>query len=421
MKEKEQTIQSLLEVFFEHLRKLQRSEKTMEMYQWRFRKLKVYMDLNCLPLYDEDVGKKYIASVLGSFNYSQLSDSKKVFVNAIGTLSEFQKTGAIQLGIGKHPPKVFNGQLGRTMTEFVASRKAMFNLSDNTLIHYNSFLSDLLVFLNKEGVVSSDQITLPVILRYISGLDPGINSRRDRILQYIKNYLRHLYEQKHLPADYSGFIPKGKTISQARLPSTFSVDEIKLLLKAVDRASAKGKRDYAILLLAVKLGMRSSDIRWLKFEHLLWQQQMIRFNQQKTGKSMTLPLLPEIGNAIIDYLQYGRPASSGSYLFVNVRSPYEHIGRTTIGQLVYFHLRRAGINCSNRKHGPHTLRHSFAENQLNKKIPLPVISQTLGHSHIGSTMNYLRIDIAHLRQCTLDVPPVPSSFYYNQKGGLYHG
>ncbi|HET7117081.1 MAG TPA: site-specific integrase [Hanamia sp.] len=420
-KKKRQAFPTLIKEFFGYLNKLQRSEKTIGMYSWIFRKLKAYMDQNHLRYYDEVVEKKYLESALGAFDYLQLSDSGKRFVNTLGTLTEFQETGSIVYGIKRQPPKVFSGEVGATMTDFMAYRKVIYNLSDSTLKDYTSYLHNLLVFLNNEGVVCISRITVPIILKYISSLDCGKNPTRNRKLLLIKNYLMFLYEQKLLPVDYSGCVPKGNSINRPQLPSTFSVEEIKTLLESIDRSSPGGKRDYAILLLATKLGMRSSDIRWLKFEYIFWQQNMLMFKQQKTGKSITLPLLPEVGNAIIDYLQHGRPVSDESYLFLHLRSPYPHIGRTTIGSLVYFHLRRAGINCSNRKYGPHALRHSLAGTLLNKKTPIPVISEVLGHSHTDSTMNYLRIDKDTLNQCALDVPNVPASFYLNSKGGLYHG
>ena len=214
-------------------------------------------------------------------------------------------------------------------------------------------------------------------------------------------------------------IPKDNYKSQPHLPSNFSKEETEILLKSVDRGNPKGKRDYAILLLATKLGLRASDIGELKFENILWERSLITFEQRKTGKRIDLPLLPEIGNATIDYMKHGRPVSDESYCFLHVQSPYERIHTSDIKSLVHFHLKRAGINCKNRRHGPHALRHSFAGNLLRGITPLPVISEALGHSSCESTMYYLRIDIDSLRQCALNVPLVPSSFY-EQEGGTFH-
>lgn len=418
---KKQPIGVLLELFFEHLHKLGRSQKTIITYDWRFRKLKSYMDLNGTLYYDQDVEHNYLYSVLGNFDYTLLSSAQKIFVNSARTLTEFQRTGTIQFGVTKQPPKVFSGQIGSTMVDFIAYREAIFHLSETTMINYTNYLYHFLAFLNKEPVVETSQLSETVIFRYVSSLNPDKVSQKDRTLQFTRNYLKYLYIRELTSKDYSCFIPKCNYTPRPKLPSTFTTSEISALLAAVDRGSPKGKRDYAILLLAIQLGLRSSDIRWLRFEHILWQQNIIKITQKKTGKVVILPLLPEVGNAIIEYLKHGRPVSQESHLFLQIISPYKHIDKCTIGTLVQCYLRKAGINCSNRKRGPHTLRHSLASTLLSKKTPLPVISQALGHSNIDSAKPYLRIDLESLRQCALKVPSVPKQFYRTSKGGLYHG
>jgi site-specific recombinase XerD len=137
----------------------------------------------------------------------------------------------------------------------------------------------------------------------------------------------------------------------------------------------------------------------------------------KTKRSITLPLLPEIGNAIIDYLKNGRPLSNDSHCFLQLNSPYKPIEKGSIGNIVNHHLMMSGINCKGRKHGSHALRHSLAGNLLSNKTSIPVISEVLGHKSIETTMSYLRVDLSGLRQCTLDVPMITSTFY-DQEGGI---
>ena len=149
---------------------------------------------------------------------------------------------------------------------------------------YISYLHQFLTFLKEENVTSFDGITLPLVLRYIECLDPQKLPKKNRILLIVKSYLRYLCEQKYLSRDFSFSIPKGASIHRPQVPSTFTTEEIKTVLNAVDRGSRKGKRDYAILLLAVQLGIRSADIQHLQFESLLWQQQKISLVHQKTGR-----------------------------------------------------------------------------------------------------------------------------------------
>ena len=262
-------------------------------------------------------------------------------------------------------------------------------------------------------------ITASDILSYIGKMDPHLSAKKHVALGVFRLFFRYLYDRHFLQVDYSRIIPKDNYKNQPKLPSSFTDKEIDTLLKAVDRGSPKGKRDYAILLLATKLGLRASDICELKFEHIIWERNIITFNQYKTGKTTELPLLPEIGNAIINYLKHGRPVSRNSHCFLQVQSPYARIQPYDIGNLVRRNMTLARINYANRKHGPHALRHSFASALLRANVPLPVISEALGHRKLESSMYYLRIDLNSLRKCALEVPPVPSSFYKQIGGYCY--
>ena len=157
----------------------------------------------------------------------------------------------------------------------------------------------------------------------------------------------------------------------------------------------------------------------LKFENILWEDNAIRLIQHKTNKELELPLLPEIGNAIIEYLRYGRPKSQSSYIFLLARSPYTHINQPIISQIAKKYFLKANLNIKNKHHGAHALRHSLATLLLEEQVKLPVISEVLGHENTESTSYYLRIDIQSLKKCSLDVSPVCENFY-TQKGGYFY-
>lgn len=167
-----------------------------------------------------------------------------------------------------------------------------------------------------------------------------------------------------------------------------------------------------MVLITARLGLRATDVCCLTFENIQWEQSIIILSQQKTNNRIELPLLSEIGEAIIDYLKYSRPSSELPYIFLQVNSPYDRLNRSTLHSIISFYLRRAGIKYEKeRKHGPHALRHSLAGVLLEKKTPIPVISEVLGHSSTESTRDYLRIDMNSLRQCALEVPSIPPAFY----------
>ena len=363
--------------------------------------------------------KAYLTSILSSQDYTHLNKKEKELVNVTEVLTEFQKTGRIQIGPRRHHPKVFKEDLGRIFKNFIDYRENTLNLSRKTIQSYVIYLYPFYCHLILKEIKYISGIKASEILFYIKQMDPNDSAKKHVSLNILRIFFRYLYEHYILSVDYSSIIPKDNYKNQPKLPSTFTDGEIDALLKAVDRGNPKGKRDYAILLLATKLGLRASDICELKFENIIWESNVITFHQFKSGRALELPLLPEIGNAMIDYLRHGRPVSLDSNCFIHVQTPYDRIHTSDLGNLVRRYITLAGINCSKRKHGPHALRHCFASALLKEKVPLPVISEALGHKNMASTMFYLRIDINSLRKCALEVPSVPSSFY-EQKGGHSH-
>lgn len=418
MEQKKQTIDELTEDFHRYLRSIRRSEHTIRLYLAAWEKLKAYMISRKLKVYTSKIGEAFLVSQLGTYKYENLSNNKQNFVSKIEALDDFQNTGRVLLGTRRKPPKQFIGVIGKSVMDFIDFKKKIYGLSKATITNHEIYLHSFSCFLEGRGIRSAHKITQSEILQFISELSPSKPAARHVALCILRNYAQYLYEQGIVNIDYSRKIPSDNYKRQSRLPSTFSKEEIETFINAIDRGNPKGKRDYAMFLLALKLGLRVSDIANLKFENISWGSNEFIFEQKKTGKSITLPILPEVGNAIIDYLKYGRPASDENYCFLQILSPHNKISPHDIGNSVQFYLKRTKINLTNRKHGPHTLRHSFAAGLLNEATPLPVISEALGHANSMSTMFYLRIDTATLKQCALDIPEVPFSFY-QQKGGCY--
>jgi site-specific recombinase XerD len=414
---KKQTILELTDKFYVYLRK-NRSRSTIESYQKAWKCVMIFMSLHRIRYYNSSVGEKYLISKYGKYKYDDLTLHQRTFASRIEALADFQNTGTIIMGTRRKPPKVFTGFIGKTILNFITSRQKAFGLRKATITNYTIYLHQFSCFLKGKGITSIGKISKNEILSFITQIDPVKPAARHVAITVMKKFANYLYEQQLVNVDYSRSIPNDNYKNQPHLPSTFSDQEISIFIKAIDRGSPKGKRDYAIFLLAIKLGMRSSDIRNLKFGNINWETNIISFDQQKTGKHITLPLLPEIGNAVIDYIKHARPVSDEKNCFLQIISPYKTLGHNDIKNLVDFYLKRAKICFKNKKHGPHALRHSYAANLLKSKTPLPIISEALGHTSTSSTMLYLRIDVESLKQCALDVPVLSSSFY-NQKGGYY--
>ncbi|MFZ3132284.1 MAG: site-specific integrase [Desulfosporosinus sp.] len=190
-----------------------------------------------------------------------------------------------------------------------------------------------------------------------------------------------------------------------RLPSTYNCDEINSILQAVDRSTRYGKRDYAILMLAVQLGMRTADICHLQIDCIQWNTNTITFRQQKTYKQETLPLTELLVYALADYIKNARPDTCSELLFVYLGANSGHgYTSSSLYAIVNKYMKKADVSTSGKRHGLHTMRHSLASSLLKEGTPLPVITGVLGHSNTEITKRYLWMDTEQLRLLALEVP-----------------
>ncbi len=235
----------------------------------------------------------------------------------------------------------------------------------------------------------------------------------------VKEMLQYLYDFSILDKDLSPFVLKEpKRSKHLEIPTTYTTEEIKSLLGAIDRSTPKGKRDYLVVLLAAEYGMRASDIVRLSLKHIDWERNTISFRQYKTDVPVQYPLLSSVGNAIIDYLRHSRPAEVDDVIILS----HENVTRgkilstPTIHSIVTAAFLRSQIQgWQQKKHGPHSLRFSLASNMLKQGIGFQVISTALGHSSTESTKAYVKIDIDRLRECSLPVPKLNSYWYTEVK------
>ena len=207
-----------------------------------------------------------------------------------------------------------------------------------------------------------------------------------------------------LQKDLSAQLPKIRVPKDATIPSVWDHELIVRLLRAVDRSSPKGKRDYAILLLAAQLGLRAGDIRTLKLDDLHWENSTIEITQSKTGMPLSLPLTNEVGEALIDYLKSGRPQTTYREVFLKVNPPFDPFTENNnLHYIVRYWRWIARITFrSSQKRGLHSLRHTLATRLLEKGTPFTTIAEILGHTSLESTRIYAKADVEALRGVGLD-------------------
>lgn len=204
-------------------------------------------------------------------------------------------------------------------------------------------------------------------------------------------------------------LPPHKYLRHGCEPHLWSAEEVRRVLAAIDRQSATGKRDYAMILTTARLGLRVSDLRQLGLGDLDWRAKTITIVQQKTARPLVLPLLDDVGWAVIDYVKHGRPDTACGKVFVKHRHPFDTFGNvSSLASRLSRHAARAGIEFGPEEVcGMHSLRGALAVAMIANATPIPVVSAVLGHASSDTTQGYyLRFDVERLRCCALDVEDV---------------
>jgi len=406
----EQEIKSLIGECVAYLREEGYSETRIADYQRLWRDgIEEYMNKNSLVSYNAVIGEDFLGSIpVMSASYM------RTIRRSVNVLTDFLLYGKVRKRIMQYVHHELSGEIGKVAFEFIASQ-AKLRRSKLTLNEHQRILSYFIDHLTLRSVNYVSDISEDDVLTFIS----SAQNCKDKYLNTARLFCRFLYENKYIDRNVEYVIGRNNYPKREKLPSVYDADEIKRIEESVGQSSAVGKRDYAMLLLATRLGLRSSDIAGLRFGNLNWDHNVICLTQSKTKKVIELPLLADVGEAIINSLKYGRPVSGQQQVFLSACAPYRPVNRLVINGAVSRTIIASGVDITGRKFGPHAMRHTLANQLLRNGTSLPVISETLGHSDTQATMNYLRIDINNLMRCTLDVPLVSASFY-EQKGGMFY-
>lgn len=260
-----------------------------------------------------------------------------------------------------------------------AVRRFLFEMED----HGFNTLEDL-------SQVNVNKCVTSFASHYAGGLGSAISC--------VRLFLRFLYECGLTVIDLSSSLPE-LVATRKMFHEGFSEDELELLLAHPDRATAIGKRDYAMMVLAAQSGLRACDVVRLELGNIDWRAREIRLTQHKTGEPLFLPLEPESGNAIADYILDGRPDSAIANIFLCHTGVIRPLDARSASGVVSKHMKLAGIPAKRRAF--HALRRTFGTKLLQNEVSFVLIQQMLGHRDMDSMKPYLAINEQGLKMCAL--------------------
>jgi site-specific recombinase XerD len=405
-------IDEQIQTCLDTIKQLDFKESTIKRHRRHLLHLEDYMRSKGQNYYSENVGEKYQLDLIteGDTKDYKLKEIRHS-INLLNDILNHVPVRKKRVCLKTFP---LPGEFGKHIEVFLEQVRIESRPSDKTMRMYMTALSHFAVRMQQDRI-RPDNLDNIAIGRFISSLQ----NTQLRVCVPVRRFLRYLFATKVIITDYSIPLYDIKCHRAEKLPSIYNNEEIRMMDASIEKSSPSGKRNYAIFLLASRLGLRASDIRLLQFNDLDWDKNVINLIQCKTQKKIELPLLNIIGEAIIDYIRNGRPKSDSKTIFLTAKAPYTPISVPGISSIVSHIIYKAGIDTKDRHHGSHCLRHSLATRLLKQGTTLPVISDVLGHSDSQTTMTYLNVDINGLLRCSLDVPTVAEGFYM-QKGGWFY-
>lgn len=329
---------------------------------------------------------------------------QRTALRAMNVLEYYSKTGKIYIRFPLADPAPVDNRLTPAIERFVLWMREN-GYAETTIHTHERVAGRFLDSAASYGLEDTDSLDVSHISNFIMEIT-GHRGKVSYELNSLRVFFRYLHRNGMTTEDLALFIPASNRLRiREHLPSVWEEDDVSAILQCVDRDNPVGKRDYAMILLAVRLGLRGSDIKKLCFSDIDWEKETLTVTQQKTKELLILPLTNELGMALIDYLREGRPVSSEPYIFLALRAPYQPLSKGNhLHQVLNKYIRRSGVVLyADQAHGMHSLRHTLASKLLKQGTPLPVLSGILGHRDSNTTMEYLRIDVEQLRPCTLEI------------------
>jgi site-specific recombinase XerD len=293
------------------------------------------------------------------------------------------------------------GQFVALVSEYVDFLSKNRGLSDDRAVHIRSFCSRFLEYVSALGVRSLRKVSPQVIQSYIvsEGRHYTRSTMSDRC-SMLRRFLSYLYVHGELGMDLSSVVVGPRLYRHERCPRFLTRSQIEVVLSSVDRKTPMGRRDYAMLLFLSTYGLRGVEVVRLRLEDIDWRNERLYIRSRKAGNSTVYPLASSVGEALLSYMESGRPETAHRELFLSSTAPFGPFGRTSaLGHIVKKYLALSKVTVE--RPGTHTFRYSCAQRLFEDGFPIKTIGDYLGHRSADSTQRYTMIAISALRDVAL--------------------
>lgn len=378
-------------------------------YARQVKKVERFMTENDLKTYTKQIGTLFLSWWIKTQNPSkQLQSNVSVVIQRLN-----QMVSGEEITFKKPRKKIvlLTESIRTGIESYCQFQKEHCGLKDTTL---KCHIYTLEHFFQKSGIEDFSDITLQLIEK---GFSQSTNKRAYKTT--LRKFMLFLYQKGYIPTDFSEQILHilPSVPNSYPLPSVYSDAEISRILGAIDQSTMKGCRDFAILTLAARLGLRASDICGMTLRNVDFDHGEIRIVQKKTSIPLKLPMLPEVRDALLAYISRRCYTDPEDFIFRQCRAPHQELTHAGLWCIMRKYLKASGVKPGNRKRGTHALRSSLASSMVEKDVPYYAVQKVLGHESPQAARSYIRIDLAGLRKFTIPVPAASGNFAKYLKGG----
>ena len=292
----------------------------------------------------------------------------------------------------------------RCLQDYMEYLREQRGLADGTIVGYACYARNFLQHRFGGGNIDLSHLNAEDVLAFFRDETSRLPGRRTKAKASgsLRAFLRYVHVHADGMPDLASIVPRVASWPMTMVPRGIAADQAQKLLDSVDRTRPVGRRDYAILLLLARLGLRAGEIVFLTLKDLDWTAGTLTVTQKRARRSV-YPLIEEIGEAIADYLQNGRPKSNEQRVFLHAKAPFRPFRRgSDLVDMIGYRIDRSGVEAPTR--GSHQFRHALATQMQCKGASLSEIGDILGHRQLNTTRIYAKVDIVALRSLALPWP-----------------
>jgi integrase len=402
------TVSALVSGLDAELQRLGYKDATLVWYRRCWRRVERFFAARGLEEFSLDMAMAWVDESCGFFDKERSGtlEANDVYLFRVAQmLGDYAVHGTVLRRYSRSINK-----LSRADADTVARFEAWLRVAEravSTVRTYGTVAGEFVAFTSaRGGLAHCDAGTIDAFLATLAGYQAKTVEQK---LCALRSFLTFASAEDLLDAAVADAVPAARSTKQTRVPSVWGPGEVERVLDAIDRGNPSGKRDYAIVLLIARLGLRGVDVKRLEFGDFDWPGNRLLVTQAKTGDRVQLPLLKDVGWAVIDYIRAGRPACDCPQVFVRHTAPIGPFSdQDHLHQILVKHARVAHVPISEqRRHGMHSLRHTLATRLMEDGTPLAQIADILGHQSVRSTGVYLKSSLGLLAKCALD-PDAPA-------------